>query len=190
MSHLLSLCLITLIASPIVAEERHYIPTTPVDSLDFLTPYLAKKPAREGPPKGNIINYFGTPCSFYQVRTKDTAPSYFYERLTGDVNILAFDDKECMNSSEEDTPHSPFMGINQRLINQAIARWYNKHDRPFQVEIKDLTPAGQTSAGKQIRGWCITSKNPTGSIMVDYISEGNSLAFVIHGIGLGCAEAE
>ncbi len=85
------------------------------------------------------------------------------------------------------------LGMNQRMINQSLIRWHhNQYASPFtldQAEPKHLKPGGKIEGRTiQNRGWCLPSSKRYGSMLVEYVEKNNAIAYVLHGIGLGCAK--
>ena len=177
------------------APPREYVPTVSTASLDFLAPYIMAKKPFEGPLRGEILNSLGQPCGFTQMRTKDKAPSYFYQGKPGDTSILKFNDPECMDLGYLGAKHKEtVLGMNQRMINQSLIRWHhNPHMGSFtqdQAEPEHLKPGGKIG-GKtvQSRGWCLpSSEHRWAAMLVEYVEENNAIAYVLHGVGLGCAK--
>ena len=140
---------------------------------------LSQAGIQQGDVQGLVSNAAGQDCWFTQVATDDSSVSYFYDKLTGSDTLLVFDDPMCMQ------PLAPqLMALQQRMVNQAIARWYSLPDAKFMAHPHQLTRKGQLQA----KGWCMQSETyPTKGVLIDYFGDHQSLMMVVHNYALsGC----
>ena len=129
--------------------------------------------------KGFIWNESGKKC-WYTQRT-DKNNTYFYG-IKHTVGIITFDDPKCMSAGELGDLG---IGINKRMINNVISKWYSHSDANFMTGESELFNGSKT----QKKGKCIYSKKypKVIGIAVDYFIKDNSIYSMIHGMSLmGC----
>ena len=162
------------------------VTSRPFIELEDIATHATEYAPIDGDRKGYIEGLGGHLCSFVQVGTKASSPSYFYPTLKGSETIMLFDDHRCLNNTDHfDSPEMMdqiALIEAQYRINNKIATWYSLPNANFLTRPAELHPPNSLRE----RGWCIQSpKYPIQSFAVEYFWEESGIGAALHSVTLG-----